>query len=381
MSIYLDNAATTKVCPEAAAAALDAMTERYGNPSSTHRLGREAKALLDSSRKTIASALGCAPEEFYFTSCGSEGDNWAIRMGAYLNRRAGRHIVSSAVEHPAVLKTLDALEAEGYTVTRLKPEKTGAVSPSALAAALQPDTCLVTLMTVNNETGAVTDLREILRVLRQANPRTLFHTDAVQAFLKVPLNARALGADLITVSGHKVHAPKGIGGLYVRKGLNLPPLLHGGGQEREKRPGTEPLPAIAAFAAAVEAARRDTGAAERMAALRRAMAERLQRENPGLLVTGGEDTAPQILSISLPGWRSEVLMNYLEAREIYVSKSSACKKGGRSHVLSELGLRSIEIDGAIRVSLSRYTTEAEAEAFCAALRQARESVRPSVRRP
>lgn len=379
MSIYLDNAATTRVCPEAAEAALAAMTEHYGNPSSTHRLGREARALLDRSRASLAGALGCAPEEFYFTSCGSEGDNWAILKGAEYNRRTGTHVVSSTAEHSAVLRCLDALEAKGFRVTRLKPERNGAVSPESAAAAVGEDTCLVTLMAVNNETGAVTDVAAAARLVKAKNPRTLFHTDAVQAFFKIPLDAKKLGVDLLTVSGHKIHAPKGVGGLYVRKGLNLPPLIYGGGQEREKRGGTESLPLIAAFAAAAEAAKRDAGAAERMRALRRAMIERLRAENPGVLIVGEEGAAPQILSLSLPGWRSEVLMNFLEAREIYVSKSSACKRGGRSYVLEEIGLKSAEIDGAIRVSLSRFTTAEETDEFCAALRAAREAVRPSVR--
>ena len=383
MSIYLDNAATTQVCPEAAAAALDAMTAVYGNPSSPHRMGREAWALLARSRETVARALGCAPGELYFTSCGSESDNWAVMQGAAYNARHGKHIISSQVEHSAVLKSLDALERQGqFTVTRLKPETDGSVSVAAVLDALREDTCLVTLMAVNNETGAVTDIAGIAKAVKARNPGTLVHTDAVQAFLKVPLHAGTLGADLISVSGHKVHAPKGIAALYVRSGLNLPPLIHGGEQEGGRRAGTEPLPLIAAFAAAVEAAKADAAAPERMRLLRAHAAERLQIENPGLLLPGGtENAAPQILSISLPGWRSEVLMNALEAKEIYVSKSSACKKGGRSYVLEAIGLPTAVIDGAIRVSLSRFTTEAEIDAFCGALRAAREAVRPSARRP
>lgn len=378
MSIYLDNAATTRVCPEAAEAALRAMTEVYGNPSSTHRMGREAKKLLDAARAQVSRALGCAPEELFFTSCGSESDNWAIVRSAEYNARHGRHIVSSAVEHSAVLKSLDYLETRGWTVTRLAPQPDGSVSAADVTAALRPDTALVTLMLVQNETGAVTDFAAVARAVRAQNPHALLHCDAVQGFLKVPFSARTLGADLISISGHKVHAPKGVGALYIRRGLNLPPYILGGGQESGRRAGTESLPLIAAFGAACEAAQRDFPAyAARLAALRQHAVERLTAENEGLLILGGG--APQILSVSLPGWRSEVLMNFLEARDIFVSKSSACKKGGRSYVLEQLRLPAKAIDGALRISLSRFTTAEEIDALCDALRDARTSLRSSIR--
>ena len=379
MSIYLDNAATTRVCPEAAEAAMEAMTLSYANPNSPHAMGRAAKALCDKGREQVAKALGCDKSELYFTSCGTEGDNWALRRGVEYNARHGRHILSSQAEHPAVLRTLDELaERQGFTVTRLKPSPDGGIALDAVLDALREDTCLVSLMSVNNETGAVTDLAEIARAVKARNPYTLIHTDAVQAFLKVPLNARSLGADLITLSGHKIHAPKGVGALYVRRGLNLPPLLTGGGQEDGKRSGTQAVELIAAFGAAAEAGFRSFHEdAARMTALRAHAVERLTAEVPGLLVLGGG--APQILSISLPGWRSEVLMNFLEAREIYVAKSSACKKGGRSQVLTALGLPAPVIDGAIRVSLSRETTREELDAFCDAFAEARRTVRGSVR--
>ncbi len=377
MSIYLDNAATTRVCPEAAAAALAAMTECYGNPSSTHRAGREAKKELDRCRRELAAVLGCGERELYFTSGGTESDNWAIRCGAEGNRRRGAHILSCAAEHAAVLHSLDELEKRGFAVTRLKPEPWGGVSPDAVLEALREDTILVTLMAVNNETGAMTDLAAVARAVKARNPHTLLHSDAVQGFCKVALPLGASGVDLLSISGHKIHAPKGVGALYIREGLRLPPLLFGGEQEQGRRAGTEPLPLIAAFAAAAAAFRRDGGAVQRMEALRQRAAARLVEENPGLLVLGGG--APHILSVSLPGWRSEVLMNFLEAREIYVSKSSACKRGGRSYVLEAMGLRSAVIDGAIRIGLSRFTTPEEIEALCDALGDARRSLRPSLR--
>lgn len=378
MHIYLDNAATTRVCPEAAEAALHMMTEAYGNPSSTYKLGREAKAALDTARRQVANALGCVPDEIYFTSCGSEGDNWALLSGARLMRRQGKHIISSAVEHDAVRRPLDFLEKEGFEITRLQPDLRGGIAAEQVRQALRVDTILVSLMMVNNETGAVTDIAEIARTLKAANSRALLHTDAVQGFLKVPFRAKTLGADLITISGHKIHAPKGVGALYIRSGLRLPPYLLGGGQERGMRAGTEATPQIAAFgAAAATGKEKMSSATAEMARLRAHAVERLTAEIEGLVVIGGG--APHILSISLPGYRSEVLMNFLEAREIFTSKSSACKKGGRSHVLEAMGLPSNVIDGALRISFSRFTTQQEVDALCDALREAKQSLFPVLR--
>ena len=369
MEHYLDNAATTKVCPEAAQAALQAMEEVYGNPSSTHTKGREAKKLLDASRKKVADALGCNPGELIFISCGSESDNWAILKGAEAMKRRGKHVISSRVEHDAVRKSLDLLEAAGWEVTRLSPDATGAIPVSAVQEALRDDTVLVSLMTVNNETGAVTDIPAISRMLKKNGSQALLHTDAVQAFLKVPFRAKTLGADMISISGHKIHATKGIGALYVRTGVRLNPFLVGGSQEDGRRAGTEAMPQIAAFATACAVALPHLeDNIHRMKTLKQRALELLHQEIPEL--TALETDAPHILSISLPGWRSEVLMNFLEAREVYVSKSSACKKGGRSHVLEAIGMRSEEIDGALRIGLSRFTTEEDILALVAGLREA-----------
>lgn len=373
MEHYLDNSATTRVCPEAAQAALAAMTELYGNPSSTHTKGREAKRLLDKSRKQVAGALGCQPEELVFTSCGSESDNWAILHGAEAMRRKGGHIISSTVEHDAVRKSLDELERRGFSVTRLTPDESGSVPVSRVLDALREDTILVSLMMVNNETGAVTDIAGLAKALKKAKSLALLHTDAVQAFMKVPFSAKTLGADMISVSGHKIHAPKGIGALYIRSGLRLRPFLVGGSQESGRRAGTEAMPQIAAFG---EACRVAAGSMEaslaHMSAMRALAVDTLSRTLPEVCFIGGG--SPHILSLSLPGWRSEVLMNFLEAREIYVSRSSACKKGGRSHVLEAIGLEPKVIDGAIRVGLSRYTTEEDILALCAALRDAHDTL-------
>lgn len=373
MEVYLDNAATTRVCPEAADIAYKTMLETYGNPSSTHTKGREAKAVLDNARKQLAAALDCAPGEVYFTSCGSEGDNWAIINGAESMRRKGLHIISSEVEHDAVRKSMDELKRRGFEVTMLKPESDGSISPEAVAAALRPDTVLVSLMMVNNETGAVTDIAAVAKALKKAKSIALLHTDAVQGFMKVPFSAKRLGADMITVSGHKIHAPKGIGALYIKTGVKIKPYIIGGAQESGLRAGTEAMPQIAAFGKACELAKASMNdATERMAQLRQYAAGRIVAEMPEAVIIGGG--APHILSVSLPGWRSEVLMNYLEAKGVFVSRSSACKKGGRSHVLEAMGLPAEVIDGAVRISLSRYTTKDELDELCSALKDAHDNL-------
>lgn len=372
---YLDNAATTMVCPEAIAAASDAMARCYGNPSSTHTKGREAKKLLDFCRKQVADALGCTPAELYFTSCGSESDNWALLSGAEYMKRHGKHIISSAVEHDAVRKSLDELERRGFEVTRLMPDKQGVIPVQSVTDALRDDTILVSLMLVNNETGAITDIAAVSRELKRADSKALLHTDAVQGFMKLPFRAKTLGADMISISGHKIHAPKGIGALYIKSGLKLKPIIMGGSQESGLRAGTEAMPQIAAFGAACElAAKSMTENIERMKALRQAAITRLSTEIPELRVISAPDAAPHILSVSLPGWRSEVLMNFMEAQGIYVSKSSACKKGGRSHVLEAMGLDARTIDGAIRIGLSRYTTQEDIALLCDALKTAHDTL-------
>lgn len=373
MEVYLDNAATTVVCGEAADIAYKVMTEHYGNPSSTHTKGREAKAVLDKARKQVADALGCSPSEVFFTSCGSESDNWAIKKGAESMARKGKHIISSLVEHDAVRKTLYDLEKQGFEVSFLEPEPDGSVSVSAVENALREDTVLVTLMMVNNETGGVTDIAGIAKMLKAHRSQAILHTDAVQGFMKLPFSAKTLGADMISISGHKIHAPKGIGALYIKTGVKIKPFIRGGAQEAGMRAGTEPMPQIAAFGAACEIAK--TGMAissGKMAKLRQTAVERLHAELPEARVIGGG--APHILSVSLPGWRSEVIMNFLESRGVYISRSSACKKGGRSHVLEALGLPPEVIDGAVRISFSRFTTQSDIDALCSALKEARDTL-------
>jgi len=362
-SIYLDNSATTKVCPEAAEASLKIMTEVYGNPSSTHTMGREAAAALKKARSQVAKALGSLPEEVVFTSCGSESDNWAVIRGAESRARSGKHIISSEVEHDAVRKSLDYLESNGFEITRLSPEKDGSVSAESVLNAVRPDTILISLMMVNNETGGVTDIGNIARTVKAQNNSILIHTDAVQSFMKIPFAAKKLNVDFISISGHKIHAPKGIGALYIRKNTKIPPYILGGNQEYGLRAGTEALPQIVALGTATEIAYNNFDAnVEHMKMLKTELVRELNVRIPFAKII--ESGAPHIVNVSLPGYRSEVLMNFLESKHIYVSRSSACKRGARSHVLEAMGLDPQIIDGAIRVSFSRYNNISEVNTFC-----------------
>lgn len=379
--IYLDNAATTPVCQAAADIAYKMMLESYGNPSSTHLAGRTAKKALDTARKQVAMALGCEPAELYFTACGSESDNWAIVRGAEAMSKKGRHVISSTVEHDAVRKSLDELERRGYEVTRLQPDEKGSIPVEAVKNALRRDTILVSLMMVNNETGALTDISAISRMLKAEKSMALLHTDAVQSFMKVPFKASALGADMISISAHKIHGPKGVGALYISKNMRpvskLLPYLMGGGQENGMRAGTENLPGIAAFGAAAEEARKSLNSSvKRMNELRSHAIQRMTTETDGVVIIGG-GTA-HILSLSMPGYPSEVVMNYLDRDGICIAKSSACKKGGRSHVLEAIGLAPSVIDSALRISFSRFTTLEEVDALCDGLLKAKQQLFPTL---
>ena len=379
--IYLDNAATTHVCQAAADIAYKMMTESFGNPSSTHLAGRTAKKALDTARKQVATALGCKPDELYFTSCGSEADNWAIVRGAQAMSKKGRHVISSTVEHSAVLRSLDELERQGFEVTRLHPDETGRISVESVKNALRKDTILVSLMMVNNETGAVTDITGISRMLKAERSMALLHTDAVQSFMKVPFKASTLGADMISISAHKIHGPKGVGALYISNTMRpvskLLPYIMGGGQENNMRAGTENLPGIAAFGAAAEEARKCLNSSLRhMTELRDHAVQRLSSETDGIVFIGGG--TPHVLSLSMPGYPSEVVMNFLERDGICIAKSSACKKGGRSYVLEEIGLAPRVIDSALRISFSRFTTIEEVDALCDGLLRAKQQLFPTL---
>ena len=367
--IYLDNAATTRPCREAAEAVATAMTGLWGNPSAGHAPGREARAALDKAREQVLKALGPGGEtgSLTFTSGGTEADNLALFGAAKKQIHRGRHIISSKAEHEAVLKCLEELKAEGWEVTLLAPDASGHIPVQAVEEALRPDTVLVSLMLVNNETGGVTDIPRIAELLRERGSRALLHTDAVQAFLKLPFSPASLGADLITLSSHKICGPKGAGALWCRNGLRLPPLLRGGGQEGGLRSGTEPMPAILGFGAAAEAVSAVKDRSARYAALRQILIGEL----PGALFLGDpEACAPHICSLSFPGARAEPLMNELDRKGICVSRGSACARGRRSHVLEAMGLPAKVIDGALRISFGPENTSDEVREACACLREA-----------
>lgn len=367
---YLDNAATTQTRPEAAQAAVTSMTEEWGNPSSRYAFGQEASGRLKEHRAQVAAGLGCRPEEVYFLSCGTEGDNWAIAAAVEKNRRKGKHIITTAIEHAAVLEPIRELERQGYEVTWLQPDQQGIITAEQVEAALRPDTILVAMMLVNNELGTVLPVAETARAIRAARCPALLHCDAVQGFLKVPFTPEGLGVDTLAVSGHKVHAPKGIGALYIRRGLRLPPLIRGGGQEEGLRSGTEPTAQTAAFAAAVEAGRasleRDLA---HMRELKDYAARTLREQVPGLELIGA-GTAPHILPVTLPGYKSEVVLRFLSDRGIYVSSGSACHKGKPSHVYAALKLPKPQLDGILRISFSYDTAREDVDALVQGLKEA-----------
>ena len=366
--IYFDYAATTPVKREAVDAMVDALRQ-FGNPSSRYEYARQTAQRVKEDREAVAKAFGCSPAELYFTSCGTEGDNWAIRRGVEVNRRKGRHIVTTAVEHAAVLETCKDLERQGYEVTYLKPDKAGRVTVEQLTAALRPDTVLVSMMLVNNETGVVLPVADCVRAVKAYDPAILFHCDAVQGFLKTPEPLARLGADLVAVSGHKIGGPKGIGALYIKKGVRLRPLLTGGGQEDGLRSGTEATAQIAGFAAAVRANAADPGRLERAAAIKEYTLARLKETLPKLEVISAGD-APHICAVTLPGYKSEVVVRVLGDRGVCVSSGSACHKGKPSHVFAAMNLPKPWLDGALRLSFSPDSTKEEADALVSALKDA-----------
>ena len=367
--IYLDNSATTKPCPEAVEAVNRALTLQWGNPSALYHFGIDAAHDLRAARQQVAAALGAEQDRVFFTSGGTEADNWAVFGTVKRLGKRGKHIITTAIEHHAILNCTRELESQGYRVTYLKPDSQGNITPDALKEALTPDTILVSIMMVNNEVGSVSPIRELARLTHRVCPDAVFHTDAVQGFLKLPFQAKTLGADLISVSSHKVHGPKGAGALYVSPRLkSFPPLLLGGGQESGYRSGTEATPAIVGFAAAcraVSATFREDTARER--ALLEELTGKLS-ELPGVTINGCHE-APHILSLSVPGVPVQNTINLLQDAKICVSAGSACAKGHRSHVLTAMNAAPEVIDGAFRISLCRDTTPQELDTFLEVLKR------------
>lgn len=364
---YLDNSATTRVLPEAADAALHVMRETFGNPSSQHALGIRAAGVLRDARAQVAQVLGAQPAEIIFTSGGTESINTALLGACRKNIHKGKHIITTAIEHAATLNCVKKLESEGFAVTYLQPNAAGRIASADLEAALRDDTVLLTCMLVNNEVGTLLPVAEMGRLLKKRCPQALYHVDAVQGLFRVPLTPAKWGCDLMSVSGHKIGAPKGIGALYKKQGVNLPPLLYGGGQEGGFRPGTEPLPNVAAFAQAccvrARTLREDHA---HIAALSAYLQEQLAQEVP-FAVQNGTNDVPHVVNYSFEGCKSEVLLRVLEMDGVYVSAGSACARGHESHVLTAMGLPKSRIDTALRISFAPFNTTADVDALIAAL--------------
>ena len=361
--IYLDNSATTKPCKEAVEAMTLAMTENWGNPSALYNFGIDTAHMMRDARHKVAAALGAEPDRVFFTSGGTEADNWAIHGTVKRFGKRGKHIITTAIEHHAILHPMKELESQGFEVTYLQPDSEGRIPLDALKAALRKDTILVSIMMVNNEVGSVMPIAQMAKLTHKICPNAIFHTDAVQGFLKVPFSAKTLGADLISISSHKVHGPKGAGALYISPKLkSFPALLLGGGQEGGYRSGTEGTPAIFSFAAACAAGnatfKEDIAHEKELIAY---LAEKLSAF-PGIRINGCHE-APHVLSLSVPGVPTQNSINILQDAGICVSAGSACAKGHRSHVLEAMNLSPETTDGSFRVSICRNTTQEELDSL------------------
>ena len=359
--IYMDNAATTSARPEVLEAMLPYFTQQYGNPSSIHAFGREAHRALENARKQVAAALNCEPREVFFTAGGSESDNWAIRCA--LQAKQGRHIITSAIEHHAVLHTCEYMEKQGYEVTYLPVDEFGIVSPEDVKKAIRPDTVLITIMAANNEIGTLQPVEEIGRIAKEAG--VLFHTDAVQAVGAVPVDVKAWNVDMLSLSGHKLHAPKGVGALYIRKGLRISNLIYGGAQERGLRAGTENLPGIVALGKAIELAVAELPEyTVRTSALRDRLIDGILAKIPDVQLNGHRtQRLPGNVNVSIRYVEGEALLMRLDMAGIAASSGSACTSGSLdpSHVLLAIGLPHEIAHGSLRLSLGRDTTEEEVD--------------------
>ncbi|MBU5463904.1 cysteine desulfurase family protein [Anaerotignum sp. MSJ-24] len=364
--IYFDNAATTRALDEVADKVKYMLLENFGNPSSQNMAGVNAENEVIKARKIIAASINAEPDEIYFTSGGTESDNWAIFGTAKGYIRSGKHMITTAIEHPAVLQPMRELEKNGWDITILGVDEKGYINIDELKAAIREDTVLVSTILINNETGTIQNAEEISKAIKSVNPHTLYHVDAVQAYGKYPINVKKMGIDMLSVSGHKVHGPKGVGFFYMKKGLKVKPIIFGGGHERGLRSGTENTPSIVGLAEAVkiDMAEMDK-AVEHVKLVKKTLAEGILNSIPMTYINGPsiEEGSPYVLNIGFEGLRSEVLLHSLEEKEIYVSAGSACnsKKKGASTVLSALGIDEKRIEGAIRFSFCRYNTVEEAE--------------------
>ena len=366
--IYLDNSSTTKPCEKAITNIKYALENAWGNPSSLHRLGVEAEIGVDDTRNRLANILGCRADEIYFTSCGTESNNTAILGAALSRKKRGNRIVTTSIEHPSVLEVMKKLQSEGFEVIQLKPDITGVINPEDIKNAVNEKTILVSIMLVNNEVGSIQPVSVAAEAIKASGAPALLHCDAVQAFGKMPINIKTLGVDLLSVSAHKIHGPKGIGALYIKKGVTIPPLLLGGGQEKGFRSGTECVPLIMGFAGALEELGNINENLKKLSKLNAYAKEKLL--NTGIVTLNSGEGLPYILNISVVGYRSETLLHFLESKNIFVSSGSACAKGEGSFVLKEMGLKADRIDSALRISFSRFSKESDIDALCEALMEA-----------
>lgn len=358
---YLDNSATTQVCQEAADAAYRMMRENYGNPSSLHKVGIRAETTVEEARGIIADALNVQPKTIYFTSGGTEANNTALFGAAQALRRRGDRVIVSAIEHSSVYESAKRLSELGYDVRFAPITDRGVVDVDALKVLLTDKTILVSIMTVNNETGSIQPIERIAKLVHKSCPEALFHSDAVQAFGKMSVKPKKWGVDLMSVSAHKIHGAKGCGALYIREGARILPLLYGGEQQKKLRPGTESAPLIAAFATAAGFSDLSLHA-EQIKELNRYALDQLQAIDD-ISVNSPCDALPYIINISVAGIRSETMLHHLEESGVYVSSSSACAKGKRSYVLEAMGLPDDRIDSSLRISFSRYNTTKDIDAL------------------
>lgn len=354
--VYLDNSATTKPCEKAVKKALEMMNVNFGNPSSLHLCGYNAKKELDSARKSVSTFLGCQENEIFFTPSGTAANNTAIFGTVKVKQREGKKLVTTNLEHPSVLKCFEALEEQGYEVVYLNADKNGKISLNELSNAVDSNTILVSVMAVNNEVGSIQDISKIKGIIRDKKSKAYFHCDAVQAFGKIQIKPKKLGIDLMSVSAHKIHGVKGSGALYVSNGIRLLPHIVGGGQENGLVSGTESTPVICAFAEAVNDIGNVDKNLQNVLNVRNYFVEKIS-ELDKVYVNSPQDALPYIINISIEGVPSQVMLNSLSSMGIYVSAGSACSKGHRSNVLSAMGVLPQRIDSAIRISLSKNTTE------------------------
>ena len=374
LEVYLDNSATTKVCDTAIRYAKEALEQCWHNPSSLYKAGMDAERLVSRTRTAVAKSLNCREDEIFFVGCGTEANNTAIFGAAKHGKKRGGRIVTTAIEHPSVSEPMKELENQGFEVVRLKVDGSGKIDEQDLRNAINQNTILVSIMLVNNESGAIQPIKAAADAIKERSAPALLHCDAIQAFGKMPIDVNKLGVDLLSISGHKLHAPKGVGVLYKSKKVHIPPLLLGGGQESGFRSGTEAVPNIYALCGAIKELGSITEKFNYIKELNE-YGKSILSKIDGVVFNSPDDALPYIINISVLGYRSEILLHFLEAEGIYVSSGSACSKGKASSVLTEMGIDKDRADSALRISLGRYNKPQDFDLLCNALKKAQERLR------